>query len=137
MQEILQKLLERLRGCGLGEVCTSFDALPVEQKSHKCFTVIGMQEVKSGEGYPLAQGAAYPLSLRIRVDLLTPMTEPPQKSQHLFFEKIVPAMAQEECCLCSFDAGVPKPDLRLRKLVYGGTFCLHGTLCVTEGGEGA
>lgn len=130
MQEILQRLLERLQSSGVGEVYASFDALPVEKKSHSCFTVIGLEQVKTGEGYPVEKGVAYPFTAQLRVDILTPMTENPQESQRLFFEKIVHAMAQEECSLLRFDAGAPKPDLRLGRMVYGGTFCLHGAICM-------
>ena len=137
MQEILQKLLERLQGCGAGEVYASFDALPVEKKSHSCFTVVGLEQVKTGEGYPVEKGVAYPFTAQLRVDLLTPMTENPQESQRLFFEKIVPAMAQEECSLLRFDAGAPKPDLRLGRMVYGGTFCLLGVLCTQKEDDAA
>ncbi len=132
MQEILQRLLERLQSSGVGEVYASFDALPVEKKSSRIFTVLGLMQVKTGEGYPVERGVAYPFAAQLRVDLLTPMPENPQNSQRIFFEKIVPAMAQEECCLFSFDAGEPKPDLRLGRMVYGGTFCLHGVICMTN-----
>lgn len=132
MQELLQELLGRLQGCGIGEVYASFDALPVEKKSHSCFTVIGLEQVKSGEGYPMENGTAYPFTAQLRVDLLTPMTESPRESQRRFFESIVPAMAQEECSLLRFDAGAPKPDLRLGRMVYGGSFCLLGVLCTQK-----
>lgn len=132
MQELLQRLLERLQSCGVGEVYASFDALPVDKKSHSCFTVIGLEQVKTGEGYPVENGTAYPFTAQLRVDLLTPMTENPRESQRRFFESIVPAMAQEECCLLRFDAGAPKPDLRLGRMVYGGSFCLLGVLCTQK-----
>ena len=60
------------------------------------------------------------------------LTEEIRGAEELANDPELGAMAQEECSLLRFDAGAPKPDLRLGRMVYGGTFCLLGVLCTQK-----
>ncbi|MBE6851526.1 MAG: hypothetical protein E7504_07350 [Ruminococcus sp.] len=137
MQEIYRMMLERLRSSGVPEVYASFDALPVEKKSRTLFTVLSLQQVDFGESYPIMGGGAYPFTADFRVDLLTPMMVDPQDTARFFFQRIVPAMLGTDCMFLKFDAQSPKIDLRLERMVYGGTFRLHGAFCIGETEESA
>ena len=132
MRKFLQGLVGRLRICGIGEVYSSFDALPVEKKSHSRFTVIGIDGASTGEAYPVENGIAYPFTMQLRAELLTPMTVAAEDAVYFFFEKLLPVLVEEGFLPLKFDAGMPKTDLRLGKLVYGGTFRLQGAFCVTK-----
>ncbi len=137
MQELYRTVLERLQSSGIREVYTSFDAVPVEKKSHKLFTVISVQQVEFGDAFPASGGAVYPFTAEFHVDLLSPMLADPQDAAQFFFRKIVPAMLGADCVFLKFDAQSPKIDLKLERMVCGGTFRLHGAFCIGETEESA
>lgn len=137
MQELYRMVLERLQNSGIREVYTSFDAVPVEKKSRRLFTVISVQKMEFGDAFPARNGAVYPFTAELRVDLLTPMLEVPQDTVRYFFERIVPAMLGADCVFLKFDAQSPKIDLKLERMVCGGTFRLHGAFCIGETEESA
>ncbi len=130
-------VLERLQNSGIREVYTSFDAVSVEKKSRRLFTVISVQKMEFGDAFPARNGAVYPFTAELRVDLLTPMLEDPQDTVRFFFERIVPAMLGADCVFLKFDAHSPKIDLKLERMVCGGTFRLHGAFCIGETEESA
>lgn len=137
MHEISQMLLERLKNAGIPEIYPAFDAVPLRQKSSSLFTVLSVSRIECKEGFPVQGGAAYPFTAQIRADLLAPMTADAQSMQTYFFAEIVPAMLGADCLFLRLDAGSPKTDLQLQKVVFGGEFRLNGVFYVTETEETA
>lgn len=137
MHEIYKIMLERLKSCGIAEVYPAFDAVPVGKKSHALFAVLVPEEVTFGEGYPVKNGAVYPFTARLQVALLTPMQADMQDTMRFFFAKVIPAMLGADCTFGRFEAGLPKPDLRLQKMVCGGTFRLNGSYYHASETEGS
>lgn len=135
MEQMYQMMMDRLHSCGITEVYTAFDAVPVEKKSRAMFTVLSLQNVQFGEAYPAKDGAVYPFTAEFRADLLTPMNIDPQGTMKFFFSKIVPAMLGSDCLFTGFDTALPRVDLKLRRMVYGGTFRLHGAFCMSMAPE--
>lgn len=137
MDELLQLLLARLRDAGIPQVCPAFDAVPVCRKSSDAFTVLTVQSMEFGDGFPAEHGIVHPFTAAIRAELLAPMETDAQKLMQRYFQEIVPAMLGTDCLFLRFDTGMPRVDAKLQKLVFGGEFHLHGTFCTQEGEESA
>lgn len=137
MDEICQTLLARLKNAGIPEVYPAFDAVPLKAKSAALFTVLSIRNMQCGEGYPAEGGAVYPFTADVRADLLAPMTADAQELLQYFFVHIVPAMLGADCLCLRFDAGMPKVDVKMQKMVFGGEFRLNGAFYVSETEETA
>ncbi len=131
MEELYALLAGRLRNARITEVYPGFDAVPVQKKSAVQFVILSVQEIRFGETRCVQGGTVHPFSAAVRADLHLPMTAQAQAAAAYFYERLVPALLQDECQCRSFAVQPPHGDAKLQKLVFGGEFRFDGVLCVS------
>lgn len=107
-------------------VYPSFDAVPVEKKPREMFLVLDMRDVQFGRSFLMGEAPAQTFTAEIAVSVLTPLDADFRRSVTCFYESVMPALRKLGCTLEKVHTRPPEADLKLRRLVFSGTFTLSG-----------
>lgn len=127
MQDLIAELIRILKSDDLDfEIYTSYDAIPVREKSQKLFVVVSQEHMQLSHSAYDGKKTISSFTADFRISVLVPMTTPSERVLEFFYSRIVPPMHHTGCILHEMQADAPKADVRLQKLVYSGLFRLRG-----------
>ncbi len=108
-------------------VYPSFDAVPLAEKPRELFSVLEMGDVSFSQAAVTGEGLCYPFEAVISVRLLAPAHADFRQMMQCFYESVLPAVVSTGGTFDEIRTQAPYLDLKLRRMVFGGTFTLRGT----------
>ncbi len=108
------------------ELYTSFDNVPIREKSSQLFVVVSPVNFRLNHSFPSKNGRITSFTADFQIDLLSPMTTPETEMLKFFYTVVVPAMHSVNCSVSEIKVDAWKINRTIQKATYRASFQCKG-----------
>lgn len=126
LKKILDQIAEELRSCGVKEVYTAFDNIPIEKKGAGIYTVAAIESFESSAPIYSDSIIYLPFKAEASISLIAPQSMTMAKLYDCFDADILPIIDKMGSLTCSLRNLTMKNDANIRKLVLKVRFSASG-----------
>lgn len=116
LRTIAEKIAERLTECGVENVFTCFDNIPISEKGSGIFTVVGIEGFESYAPIYSEEKIYIPFRADSAISITAPKKFSMTQLYAYFDEKILPALSNTGGMTCSIKGVAIKNDRNIGKL---------------------
>ncbi len=117
LTEIIDSVVNALRGNGADEAYSAFDAKPVEKKNHGIFTTVGISAFESTTPIYAYNMIYLPFKAEIEINVTAPAQFSAEKLYSFYDSSIQPAVHELEGLSCSLKKLTLRFDSNVQRLV--------------------
>lgn len=117
LTEIIDSVVNALRGNGADEVYSAFDAKPVEKKNHGIFTTVGISAFESTTPIYTYNMIYLPFKAEIEINVTAPAQFSAEELYSFYDSSIQPAVHELEGLSCSLKKLTLRFDSNVQRLV--------------------